>query len=408
LFTNENKQASRRARGSWRARAADYLALEKNVTAASAAVLLIGMGEELWKKFLPKYLEALGASTFVIGLFGTSKDFLDAIYQYPGGSIADRLGRRKAFFIFIALATAGYAIYLLSPSWHFIFAGLAFTMAWSSMASPAIFAVIGDALPKERRAIGFTFQSLIKRVPMAISPLIGGSLIVTFGVVSGVRAGLIATLLLVTLTLLILRRINIPVMPGERINIRGVWQSFHSALKRLLISDIIIRTCEGLSEVLIILYVTNVLGVSTAEFGLLVAIQVTTSILVYIPSAKIADRIGRRPFVIATYICFALFPVLVAVATGLLSLIIAFIVGGLREIGEPSRKAMIVDFARPHLRARTVGLYYLVRGLSITPAAAVGGLLWKITPQTPFIVAGIVGIIGAIVFAATVEERYAS
>jgi hypothetical protein len=69
---------------------------------------------------------------------------------------------------------------------------------------------------------------------------------------------------------------------------------------------------------------------------------------------------------------------------------------------------MIVDFARPHLRARTVGLYYLVRGLSITPAAAVGGLLWKITPQTPFIVAGIVGIIGAIVFAATVEERYAS
>jgi hypothetical protein len=38
----------------------------------------------------------------------------------------------------------------------------------------------------------------------------------------------------------------------------------------------------------------------------------------------------------------------------------------------------------------------------------VGGLLWKITPQTPFIAAGIVGIIGAIVFAVTVEERYAS
>jgi MFS family permease len=389
-------------------RAADYLALERNVSAASAAVLLIGMGEELWKKFLPKYLEALGASTFIIGLFGTTKDFFDAVYQYPGGWLADRLGRRKAFFIFIALASVGYAIYLLSHSWPFIFAGLAFAMAWSSMASPAIFAIIGDALPKERRAIGFTFQSLIKRVPMAISPLIGGSLIVTFGVIGGVRAALIATLAFAGITLLILRTINIPVLPGEKTNIRGVWQSFHGALKRLLISDIIIRTCEGLSEVLIILYVTNVLGVSTAEYGLLVAIQVTTSILVYIPSAKIADRIGRKPFVIATFICFALFPSLVALATGLSSLIIAFIVGGLREIGEPSRKAMIVDFAQPHLRARTVGLYYLVRGLSITPAAAVGGLLWKITPQTPFLAAGIVGIIGAIVFAATVEERYAS
>jgi MFS family permease len=366
------------------------------------------MGEELWKKFLPKYLEGLGASTFVVGLFGTTRDFFDAVYQYPGGWLADRLGRRKAFFIFIALASVGYAIYLLSPSWPFIFAGLAFAMAWSSMASPAIFAIIGDALPKERRAIGFTFQSLIKRVPMAISPLIGGSLIVTFGVIGGVRAGLIATLTLAAITLLILRAINIPVIPGERINIGGVWQTFHGALKRLLISDIIIRTCEGLSEVLIILYVTNVLGVSTAEYGLLVAIQVTTSILVYIPSAKIADRIGRKPFVIATFVCFALFPALVALATGFISLIIAFIVGGLREIGEPSRKAMIVDFAQPHLRARTVGLYYLVRGLSITPAAAVGGLLWKITPQTPFIAAGIVGIIGAIVFAVTVEERYAS
>jgi hypothetical protein len=92
---------------------------------------------------------------------------------------------------------------------------------------------------------------------------------------------------------------------------------------------------------------------------------------------KIADRVGRKPFVI----------------------------GGLREIGEPSRKAMIVDFAEPHLRARTVGLYYLVRRLIITPAAALGGLLWEVEPRAPFITAG---VIGTIVFAATVEERYAS
>ena len=69
---------------------------------------------------------------------------------------------------------------------------------------------------------------------------------------------------------------------------------------------------------------------------------------------------------------------------------------------------MIVDFAEPHLRARTVGLYYLVRSLTITPAAALGGLLWKFEPQAPFTIAGVIGVIGTIVFAATVEERYAS
>jgi MFS family permease len=391
-----------------RARVVDYLSLERNVVIASASVFLLGFGEELWKKFLPKYLEALGASTVMIGFFGTAEDFFDALYQYPGGWLADRAGRRRAFLVFIAIASVGYLIYLLSPSWPWLFVGLGFAMAWHSMASPAIFAVIGDSLPKERRAMGFTLQSMLKRVPMVISPLIGGVLIAAFGLSYGVRAGLIATLILALIAAIIVLAINIQVKPGEAVNIRGVWRSFHVALKQLLISDIIIRTCEGMADIFIILYVTNVLGISVARYGLLVAIQITTSILVYIPAGKIADRVGRKPFVIATFICFALFPLTVVMSSGFASLVLAFIIGGLREIGEPSRKAMIVDFAQDDLRARTVGLYYLVRSITITPSAAIGGLLWKIAPQMPFVIAGLIGIIGTIVFAATVEERYAS
>jgi len=393
---------------SWRARVVDYLGLERNVAIASAAMFLLGLGEELWKKFLPKYLEYLGASAVVIGLFGTTEDFFDAVYQYPGGWLADRAGRRRAFLVFIAIASVGYLTYLFSPSWPFIFVGLGFAMAWHSMASPAIFAVIGDALPKEKRAMGFTLQSMLKRVPMVISPLVGGALIAAVGISRGVRAGLVITLGLALITSLLVLAINIPVTPDVTVNIRGVWRSFHVALKRLLISDIIIRTCEGMADIFVILYVTNVLGVRIAQYGLLVAIQITTSILVYIPAGRVADRIGRKPFVIATFACFALFPLAVVMSTGFASLVAAFIVGGLREIGEPSRKAMIVDFARESLRARTVGLYYLIRSITITPSAAVGGLLWKITPQVPFVAAGLIGLIGTLVFAATVEERYAS
>lgn len=391
-----------------RERLGDYLGLERNVVAASSAVFLLGMGEELWKKFLPKYLESLGAGVFAIGLFGTAKDFLDAVYQYPGGWLADHLGRRAAFLIFIALASFGYLIYLFSPSWIFVFLGLVFAMAWSSMASPAIFAVVGDSLPKERRAMGFTVQSILKRAPMVIAPIIGGSLIAGMGILAGVRTGLVITLALAIISVLIILAVNIPVKIGEANDVRGIWRSFHYALKRLLISDIIIRMCEGMAEIFIVLYVTNIIGASLVEYGILVAIQMTTAILVYIPSAKLADRIGRKPFVIATFLCFALFPLAVALASNFITLIFAFIIGGLREIGEPSRKAMIVDFAEPHLRARSVGLYYLVRSLSITPAAFVGGLLWKLAPQTPFITASVIGLIGTIVFAATVEERYAS
>jgi MFS family permease len=391
----------------WRTRIADYLALERNVATASAGFLLMGMGEELWKKFLPKYLESLGASALTVGAFGTAKDFLDAIYQYPGGWLTDNWGRRRAFLLFVVLASIGYFIYLFAPSWPFVFIGLIFAMAWSSMASPAIFAVIGDALPKEKRAMGFTLQSLLKRVPMAIAPLIGGWLIAVFGVLQGVRWGLMTTLVLAAVTLLLLRKIDIPIYSGETVKLRGVWQSFHHALKRLLISDIIIRTCEGLADVFIILYVTNVIGLSARQYGVLVATQMITSILVYLPAGRLADRIGRRPFVVVTFICFALFPFAIVLSNSFSTMIIAFMIGGLREIGEPSRKAMIVDLSTPHLRARTVGLYYLIRSLTVTPAAAIGGMLWTIAPATPFVIAGIVGMIGVMVFAVTVEERYA-
>jgi MFS family permease len=392
----------------FRSRVADYLSLERNVSIASAAIFILGLGEELWKKFLPKYLEALGASTPIIGFFGTAEDFFDAIYQYPGGWLADRVGRRRAFLTLVSVASAGYLVYLFSPSWPFLFLGLALVMAWQSMASPAIFAVIGDSLPRERRAMGFTLQSILKRVPVVIAPLAGGFLIARLGILRGVHASLLLTLIFAAATLLLVRRITLTARGSETTNIRGIWQTFHSVLKRLLISDIIIRTCEGMTGVLTILYVTNVLHYSVAIYGTLIAIQMVTSIVVYIPAGKIADRIGRKPFVIATFISFALFPVAVILASRFTLLGLAFVVGGLREIGEPSRKAMIVDFAEEGVRARSVGLYYLARSLSITPAAAIGGLLWKITPEVPFVVAGIIGLIGTLVFALTVEERYAS
>jgi MFS family permease len=279
-------------------------------------------------------------------------------------------------------------------------------MAWQSMASPAIFATIGDALPRERRAMGFTVQSILKRIPMVISPLLGGAMIGALGLRAGIRTGLLVTIAFVGITIPVLWSINIPIASTDSVRLRGVWNSFHSTLKRLLVSDIAIRTCEGMADIFVVLYVTNVTGVTLPRYGVLVAIQLATAILIYIPSARLADRLGRKPFVIATFLCFAFFPVAIVLAPDFRSLVCAFIIGGLREIGEPSRKAMIVDFAQHNLRARTVGLYYLVRSLSITPASAIGGLLWRVRPQIPFIVAGAIGLVGTFLFAATVRADH--
>src|SRR5205814_6430741 len=142
----------------------------------------------------------------------------------------------------------------------------------------------------------------------------------------------------------------------------------------------------------------------TCALPIFIAVELATSFAVYLPAAKIADRIGRKPVVIATFLCFSLFPVAVIAAPTFKMMMAAFVVGGLREIGEPARKALIVDLAQPVLRARTVGLYYLVRSVAITPAAFVGGLLWERTPSLPFGFATIVGLFGTLLFALTVDE----
>src|SRR4029078_6965502 len=104
-------------------------------------MFLLGCGENLWRRFLPKYLESLGAPITAIGAFGTTEDFLDGVYQYPGRWIADRYGRRLPLLAFISLSSIGYAVYWLLPSWRLAFLALTLIMAWDAMASPTLFAV---------------------------------------------------------------------------------------------------------------------------------------------------------------------------------------------------------------------------------------------------------------------------
>ena len=68
-----------------------FLGMERNIVAVSTSMLLLSLGENLWRKFLPRYLQALGAPIRAIGLFGSLEDFLDGVYQYPGGWLGDRL-----------------------------------------------------------------------------------------------------------------------------------------------------------------------------------------------------------------------------------------------------------------------------------------------------------------------------
>src|SRR5215204_2806247 len=156
---------------------------DANTWVLAGSLFGLAMGEELWQAYMPAYLTALGASRVIVGLFGSSKDLLDSLYQYPGGWLGDRLGHRRSLLTFTAVAGIGYAIYAAAPSWPFVIVGLAAVMVWKAGAFPTTFAVIAAALPPGRRATAFAVQSILVRVPRVIAAPLGALAITAFGIV---------------------------------------------------------------------------------------------------------------------------------------------------------------------------------------------------------------------------------
>ncbi len=375
--------------------------LNRNVVVLMAVILVVGTGQELWVRFLPAYLEALSGGVWVVAVYGALFALLDAVYQYPGGWAADRLGRRRSLILFTLAAAAGYALYLGSH-WAWVIAGTFLVMAWDTLTLPSIFATVGDNLPPEKRAAGFAWQSVVRRIPTMVAPPLGGLLIGRLGLVAGVRVGLVVTIgccLVAVLVLTMLYREG-PQRPHEPVRITGVWQSFDGRLRRLLVADILARWAEGMPKVFVVIYCTQNLGLSALLFGWLMTVQRTTNLVSYLPAIGLGDRPNRKPFVLATFAFFGLFPLLLANVTGFWGLVVAFVAAGLWEVGELARKALIVDLAPDAVRGRAVGLYYLLRNLAVVPAALLGGLLWRLAgPEAMFYTAFAAGAAGFVFYA---------
>jgi len=176
------------------------------------------------------------------------------------------------------------------------------------------------------------------------------------------------------------------------------------ALVRLLTADCLIRLCEGLPEVFLVVWALEIARVSPARFGLLTSVLMVTAILSYLPAAMLAERAEKKPFVVLTYLFFTLFPLAVVFSHSFIALAGAYVIGGLREIGEPARKALIVDLAVSD-PGRTVGLYYSIRGFAVAGAAAIGGALWTVRPDLTFYVAAALGAAGTLWAAVGLPSR---
>src|SRR5215467_10177872 len=195
-------------RFSRRSKLVNFFGLKRNLAILLLAIFVIGAGEELWMRFVPKYLQTLGAGVFVIGFYGGLRTLIGAIYAYPGGLWADRWGHRTAFITFNLVSIAGYALVLLIPHWGGVIAGMFLFLSWSCFSLPATFSLVGATVGADRYSMGIGLQMVIKRFPIMIAPVIGGILIDRFGVVPGVRIALIISIVLSGITFIALRELR--------------------------------------------------------------------------------------------------------------------------------------------------------------------------------------------------------
>ena len=388
---------------------ANFFGLKRNLVILLIAIFVIGAGEELWMRFVPKYLQGLGATVLVIGIYDALRTLLGAIYAYPGGVVADRWGHRHAFIIFNVVSIIGYALVLIIPNWGGVIVGMFFFLSWSCFSLPATFSLVGAALEAHRHSMGIGVQSVIKRLPIMIAPIFGGMLIDHFGIIPGVRIALLISIFLSALTILVQRRLRDDSDPDARIAARTVpkseqwtfWRSlreFNQPMRHLLLSDILIRFCERIPYAWVVIFAMDYIGVSAQQVGVLTAIEMLAATLCIIPAAHYADQYRREPFVIVTFIMFTLFPISLLMSRSFSALVIAFVIRGLKEFGDTPRKALIIGYSDPAKRGQMVGSYYLVRDLIVSTGAIFGAYLWKLGPALNFLGAAAIGAAGTIFY----------
>jgi len=391
-------------------RVSDFLGLTRSTVGVLFMLILVGMGERMAERFLPIYLLALGGGALSIGLLNGMDNLLSALYSFPGGYLSDRFGTKRALLIFNIVAMCGFLVVIIFPAWQAVLLGAVFFISWSAISLPATMSLIAKVLPMNKRTMGVTMHSLVRRFPMALGPILGGACIGLWGEQDGVRAAFVAALFLSFVAIVLQQKLiedEPPKQPGDECsyvpekNPLKLYHLMAPNLRRLLVADILVRYCEQIPYAFVVVWCMKTISspVSALQFGILTSIEMATAVLVYVPVAYLADKTAKKPFVVMTFVFFTLFPLALLFCRSFNWLVFAFILRGFKEFGEPTRKALIMDLAPENCKAGMFGLYYLLRDVLVSIAAFGGAFLWLISPTTNFLVAFSFGVAGTIGFA---------
>ena len=418
-----------------------FLSFRRDVLVLSAAMFAFSLGFQMTTRYVPKYMEVLGAGALAIGVFGTVQNIVGAAYPYPGGAISDRLGSRRSLTVFGFVSSLGFLFWLVAPAlgtltvaglaiepWFWIFVGLFLAQAWKSFGLGATFAIVKQSVPPSQLARGFASTELFRRTAFLVGPLVAaGVLLVTTDFAVGFQVVLAVAVVFAVVATAVQHRLYRTADTSIGKSFAGVddivadLRGLPPELRPLLVADTLVRFANGMVYVFFVIVVTDFLEVGLdigglvlapeTFFGVLLAVEMLVALVSMPVAARLAERVGLKPVVALGFSVYAVFPVLLVLSPADAAVVtLLFGLSGLRFAGLPAHKALIVGPAERDTGGRVAGSYYLVRNTVVIPSAAIGGALYggfsvpgsalafEGSPELTFSIATVVGLVGTAYF----------
>jgi len=344
--------------------------------------------------------KVLGGDEFILGLIMFASFIALASVQFPGGYLADKYGRKWLISTMTFGVALSYLLYALAQSWEWILVG-AVIANLCLIYQPALFAMVADSLPPEKRGLGFSIINLITSVSTTPAPLIAGVLFLNFGLEGSMRICYFLVVAFYLAAAILRLRLRESIQTEEKVDLRGLLKAYPASLKEsvrvwkkvprsmffLFIANLILMFSFAMGQSFFVLYAVEVLHIPEFYWSLILTALFITMIVVSLPIGKIIDRFGRKKPLIAAYLL--LVPAILLIVYGdLIRLFIAFPLTGIAQLLFFSASAALgADLVPKEQRGKVQGFSSFFNYIFMALGNLIGGFLYKnISPQLPFLI----------------------
>jgi MFS family permease len=376
----------------------------RGVWALTVIHLFTSAGFSICLPFLPLYLhQERDLSMTLVGTLFLLSGTISAGTQMVGGVLADRIGRRRLLltasvarmFLYSGLATL---IGLAAPVWAILIpyvAGQAVGMAMR----PAMTAMVADLSPEDRLTESYALLRVGQNVGWAAGPAVGGYLIgfLPYAWLFGVAA--FSTV--VTFALILVFLSESFAGTAETVRFRSI---FTVAGDRTFVMytglSLLVFLSMGQLGATLSVFSVDRIGLSTAQYGLLLMVNGIIVVLFQYPVARWAGRLPRAWGLVLGSLFYAVGWLSMGGVMGFSGAVAAIAVVTIGEIVfTPLTLAMVGRLSPWDRRGRYMGFFGLSQSLSMSLGPLVGGSLLDAFPLNPW---AIWGTISAIPFAAAI------